>query len=201
MPQVYSIDGLIPVIDPSSFVHPNAVLIGDVIIGPNCYIGPGASLRGDLGRLVMRAGGNLQDNCIVHGFPDTDTLLEEDAHIGHGAILHGCIVRRNALVGMHAVVIDGAEVGEEAFVAAMSFVKAGFKVPPRTLVAGSPARVIRELSQEEITWKGQGTAEYQELARRSLATLKPCAPLAAPEPKRGRVKVTVVPPLYKMKGG
>ena len=201
MPQVYSIDGLIPVIDPSSFVHPNAVLIGDVIIGPNCYIGTGASLRGDLGRLVMRAGGNLQDNCIVHGFPDTDTLLEEDAHIGHGAILHGCIVRRNALVGMHAVVIDGAEVGEEAFVAAMSFVKAGFKVPPRTLVAGSPARVIRELSQEEITWKGQGTAEYQELARRSLATLKPCAPLAAPEPNRGRVKVTVVPPLYKMKGG
>lgn len=201
MPQVYSIDGLIPVIDPSSFVHPNAVLIGDVIVGPNCYIGPGASLRGDLGRLVMRAGGNLQDNCIVHGFPDTDTLLEEDAHIGHGAILHGCIVRRNALVGMHAVVIDGAEVGEEAFVAAMSFVKAGFKVPPRTLVAGSPARVIRDLSPEEIAWKGQGTAEYQELARRSLSTLKPCAPLTAPEPDRGRVKVTVVPPLYKMKGG
>ena len=109
---VYEIDGLTPVVDPSSFVHPTATLIGDVIIGPNCYIAPNASMRGDFGRLVMRAGANLQDNCVVHGFPDTDTVLEEDAHIGHGAVLHGCVIRRNALVGMSAVIMDGAEIGE-----------------------------------------------------------------------------------------
>ena len=111
-----------------------------MIIGPNCYVAPGASMRGDFGRLVMHAGGNLQDNCVVHGFPDTDTVLEEDAHIGHGAILHGCIIRRNALVGMSAVVMDGAEIGEDSFVAALAFVKAGFKLPPRKLVARHPRK-------------------------------------------------------------
>lgn len=150
MPKVYAIDGIVPVVDPSSFVHPTAVLIGDVIVGPGCYIGPSASLRGDFGRLVMQAGGNLQDNCVVHGFPGTDTVMEEDAHIGHGAVLHGCTVKRNALVGMNAVVMDGAVIGESAFVAAMAFVKAGFAVPARTLVAGIPAKIVRQLSDEEI---------------------------------------------------
>src|SRR5690606_18152949 len=142
---IYEIDGLIPVVDPTSYVHPMATLIGDVIVGPNCYIAPGASMRGDFGRLVMHAGCNLQDNCVIHGYPDTDTVLEGDAHIGHGAILHGCTVKRNALVGMGAVIMDGAVIGEDSFVAALAFVKAGFTVPPRRLVAGIPGKIVREL--------------------------------------------------------
>jgi phenylacetic acid degradation protein len=199
VPKVYAIDGLIPVVDPTSFVHPTAVLIGDVIVGPGCYIGPGASLRGDFGRLVMQGGGNLQDNCVVHGFPGTDTVMEEDAHVGHGAVLHGCTVRRNALVGMNAVVMDGAVIGESAFVAAMAFVKAGFAVPARTLVAGIPAKIVRPLTDEEIAWKGQGTREYQKLARRSLATMREVEALTAPEPERKRLDLSTVPPLYLTK--
>lgn len=199
MAKVYSIDGVVPVIDPAAFVHPDAVLIGDVIVGPGCYVGPGVSLRGDMGRLVMGKGANLQDNCIVHGFPGTDTTIGEDGHIGHGAVLHGCIVGRNALVGMGAVVMDGAEIGAEAFVAALAFVKAGFKVPPRSLAAGMPARIVRELKQEEIDWKSAGTREYQELARRCLRSLVPAAPLSAPEPGRKRLDLSDLPPLYRMK--
>lgn len=201
MTRVYAIDGLVPVVDPSSFVHPTASLIGDVIVGPGCYIGPGASLRGDFGRLVMERGANLQDNCIVHGFPNTDTVIEEDGHIGHGAVLHGCIIRRNALVGMNAVINDGAEVGESAIVAALAFVKANFKVPPHTLAAGIPARIVRELTQQEMAWKAEGTREYQELTRRCLASFKECEPLHAPEPDRRRLNLSTVEPLYKVKGG
>jgi phenylacetic acid degradation protein len=198
---IYEINGLIPVVDPSSFVHPTATLIGDVIIGPNCYVAPGASMRGDFGRLIMQAGGNLQDNCVVHGFPNEDTVLEEDAHIGHGAILHGCIIRRNALVGMGAVIMDGAEIGADSFVAALAFVKANFKVPPRTLVAGIPGKVVRELTQQEIDWKGQGTREYQDLVKRSLSTMREVKPLTVPEPDRKRLDLSVTPPLYMVKGG
>jgi phenylacetic acid degradation protein len=197
----YEIDGLIPVVDPSSFVHPTAVLIGDVIVGPNCYIAPGASMRGDFGRLVMHAGCNLQDNCVVHGFPNTDTVLEEDAHIGHGAILHGCVIRRNALVGMGAVIMDGAEIGEDSFIAALAFVKANMKVPPRSLVAGIPGKVVRQVTQQEIDWKKQGTREYQDLAKRSHATMREVQPLTAPEPDRKRFDLSVTPPLYMVKGG
>src|SRR5512146_1457028 len=137
--RVWSINGVTPVVDPAAFVHPSAVLIGDVLIGAGCYVGPSACLRGDFGRLEVRAGANIQDCCVLHGFPGTPTIVEEDGHIGHGAILHGCIVRRNALVGMNAVVNDAAEIGESAIVAAMAFVKAGMVVPGRTLVAGVPA--------------------------------------------------------------
>jgi phenylacetic acid degradation protein len=198
---VYEIDGLTPVVDPSSFVHPTATLIGDVIIGPNCYIAPNASMRGDFGRLVMHAGANLQDNCVVHGFPDTDTVLEEDAHIGHGAVLHGCVIRRNALVGMSAVIMDGAEIGEDSFVAALAFVKAGFKLPPRKLLAGIPGKILRDLTQQEIDWKVQGTREYQDLTKRSLASLREAVPLTKPEPDRKRLKLSVTPPLHTLKGG
>jgi phenylacetic acid degradation protein len=198
---VYEINGIVPAVDPSSYVHPTASLIGDVIVGPGCYIGPGASMRGDFGRLIMAAGCNLQDNCIIHGFPNTDTVLEADAHIGHGAILHGCTVKRNALVGMNAVIMDGAVIGEDAFVAALAFVKAGFVVPPRSLVAGIPGKIVREVTQQEIDWKSQGTREYQDLARRSLATLREAAPLSAPEPNRRRLEVSTTPPLYVVKGG
>ncbi|HEX6012699.1 MAG TPA: phenylacetic acid degradation protein PaaY, partial [Geminicoccaceae bacterium] len=124
MAQVYAIEGIAPVVHPTAFVHPTAVLIGDVIVGPRCYVGPVASLRGDFGRLILGEGANLQDTCVMHGFPNTDTVVEEDGHIGHGAVLHGCRIGRNVLVGMNAVVMDGAEIGESSIVAAMAFVRA-----------------------------------------------------------------------------
>ncbi len=197
----YEIDGIVPVVDPTSFVHPTASVIGDVIIGPNCYVGPGASLRGDFGRLVMVRGGNLQDGCIVHGFPGTDTVMEEDAHIGHGAVVHGATVKRNALVGMNAVLMDGCVIGKSAFVAAMAFVKAGFEVPARHLAAGIPAKLVRPLTDQEIAWKEEGTREYQDLTRRCLASFREVQPLSAPEPDRPRFGGSTAIPLYKVKGG
>ena len=181
---VYSLEGVIPVVDPTAFVHPQAVLIGDVVIGPRCYVGPGASLRGDMGRIVMGAGSNVQDNCVLHTFPSKEVRLEEDAHIGHGAVLHGCTVKRGALVGINAVLMDDVVVGEEALVGAASFVRAGFIVPPRTLVTGAPAREVRKLTEEEIVWKAVGTREYHELAVRCLASLQECQPLTAVPPGR-----------------
>lgn len=132
----YAFEGLIPVVHPDAFVHPSAVLIGDVIVGAGVYIGPLASLRGDYGRLILEAGSNLQDGCIMHGYCDTDTIVHENGHIGHGAILHGCVVGRDALVGMNSVIMDGAVIGEESIVAAMSFVKAGFQGEARQLLVG-----------------------------------------------------------------
>jgi len=196
---VYSIDGVTPVVDPTAFVHPSAVLIGDVIVGPGCYVGPTACLRGDFGPLEMRAGANVQDSCILHAYPGVGTLVEEEGHVGHGAILHGCIIRRNALVGMNAVINDNAVIGESAVVAALAFVKAGMIVPPRTLVAGIPARVVRELTAEDLAWKVEGTASYLELTRRSLATMQATAPLAAPEPGRRKIDLPELLPLSERK--
>jgi phenylacetic acid degradation protein len=183
----YAIDGLVPVVHPLAYVHPTAVLIGDVLIDAGCYVGPLASLRGDFGRIVMRAGSNLQDTCVAHGFPGSDTVIDVDGHVGHGAVLHGCRIGVGALVGMNAVVMDEAEIGEGSFVAACAFVKAGVRVPPRHLVAGVPARVVRELTEAELAWKAQGTREYQALALRSFAGMQPVQPLAAPEPGRRRL--------------
>lgn len=195
----YSIDGVVPVVDPSAYVHPTAVLIGDVIVGPDCYIGPCASLRGDFGRIILHRGSNVQDTCVVHGFPESDTVVEENGHIGHGAVLHGCIVRRDALVGMNAVVMDEAEVGERSIVAASAFVRAGMKIPPASLVAGVPAKVVRELTPQEIAWKLEGTLTYQDLTKRCLATMAEVIPLAAVEENRPRVKAPDVRPLVAAK--
>lgn len=184
----YAIDGVLPVVDPSAYVHPTAVLIGDVIVGAHCYIGPCACLRGDFGRIVIGPGANVQDNCVLHGFPDQATVVEENGHIGHGAVLHGCVVRRDALVGMNAVVMDEAEVGAQAIVAACAFVPAGMQVPPRTLVAGTPARSKRLLSDAEIAWKFEGTRTYQDLARRSRDTLREVQPLTALDADRPRLQ-------------
>lgn len=183
----YEFQGIRPVVDPTAFVHPTAVLIGDVIIGAGCLVGPCASLRGDIGRLIMKAGSNVQDNCTLHCFPGKDVLIEEDGHIGHGAVLHSCTIKRNAMVGMNAIVMDDAVVGEDSFVAAMALVKAGTIVPPRTLFAGIPAKPIRELRDDEIKWKSKGTAIYQELARQYLASMKDVDPAPAIEPDRRRV--------------
>ena len=197
--KVYAIDGIVPVVDPSAYVHPSAVLIGDVIVGPECYVGPCASLRGDFGRLILERGSNLQDTCVMHGFPGTDTVVEEDGHIGHGAVLHGCRVKCNALIGMNVVVMDNAVIGESAIVAASAFIKAGMVIPPRVLVAGIPAKVIRELSEEEMGWKIEGTKTYQDLSRRSLATMKETTPLAAVEDDRKRIYMPGVVPLTELR--
>lgn len=197
--KVYAIDGIVPVVDPTAYVHPSAVLIGDVIVGPGCYVGPCASLRGDFGRLILERGSNIQDTCVMHGFPGTDTVVEEDGHIGHGAVLHGCRVGRNALVGMNAVIMDNAVIGEASIVAASAFVKAGVEIPSRVLVAGIPAKVIRPLSEEEIRWKSEGTATYQDLSRRSLATMEETTPLSAVEPGRKRIHIPDVVPLVALR--
>lgn len=180
----YAIDGLTPVVDPRAYVHPSAVLIGDVIVGPGCYVGPCASLRGDFGRIVMEAGSNLQDTCVVHGFPGAVTRIEENGHVGHGAVLHGCVIGRDALVGMNAVVMDEAEVGEGAFIAASSFVPAGMKIAAGTLAAGIPAEAKRALTALELAWKAEGTRAYQDLTVRSLRTMEEVTPLSSVEADR-----------------
>jgi phenylacetic acid degradation protein len=197
----YSIEGVVPVIDPSAYVHPSAVLIGDVIVGAQCYVGPCASLRGDFGRIVLERGANVQDCCVVHGFPQRDTVVEENGHVGHGAVLHSCVVRRDALVGMNAVVMDEAEVGEASIVAACAFVPAGMKLPAKSLAAGVPAKVRRELTEQEIAWKLEGTLTYQELTRRCLSSLVEVPPLEAVEPGRPRLKASDVRPLIAARRG
>ncbi len=200
-PKVYAIEGVIPVIHPTAFVHPTAVLIGDVIIGPGCYVGPNACLRGDFGRLIMEEGANLQDTCVVHGFPGSDTVIEVDGHIGHGAVIHGARIGRNALVGMNAVVMDTAVIGESSIVAAMSFVKTGMQVPPRSLVMGAPAKVVRELTDKEIAWKRKGTLEYQKLAVQCLQEMEEVAPLTELEPDRRRLRIDNPQDMVKPKSG
>jgi carnitine operon protein CaiE len=177
----YAFEGLIPVVHPEAYIHPSAVLIGDVIVGAGVYVGPHASLRGDYGRLILEPGSNLQDGCIMHGYCDTDTVVGENGHIGHGAILHGCVIGRDALVGMNSVIMDGAVIGEESIVAAMSFVKAGFIGAARQLLVGSPARFIRDVTEEELHWKQLNTREYQDLAIRCRSSLYETQPLRQPE--------------------
>ncbi len=199
MVKVYSLDGVTPVVHPTSFIHPSAVLIGDVIIGADCYIGPNACLRGDFGRIRIDRGVNVQDCCIIHGFPEKDTIVEENGHIGHGAVLHCCRIGHDALVGMNAVVIDNADVGEFAIVAAMAFVKAGMIVPPRSLVAGIPARVVRPLTEQEMAWKTEGTVLYQQLARSSLASMVETEALSEVEANRKRINIAPIKPLVEAK--
>jgi len=187
MVKVYEINGVTPVVHPSAYVHPSAVLIGDVIVGARCYVGPLASMRGDFGRLILEEGANLQDCCVMHGFPGDETVVEADGHIGHGAVLHGCRIKRNAMVGMNAVVMDRAVVGEQSIVAAMSFVKAGMLIAPRSMVMGAPAVVVRELSEKEIAWKTFGTRQYHNLSARSMQTMREVDALTEVEPDRKRI--------------
>ena len=185
----YAIDGIGPVVDPTAHVHPSAVLIGDVIVGPGCYVGPCASLRGDFGRIELQRGASVQDTCVLHSFPNHDVLVEENGHIGHGAVLHGCIVRRDALVGMNAVVMDGAEVGAESMVAACAFVPAGSKLPARSLVVGAPAKVLRTLGDDDVARKREGTATYHRLSERCLASLREVEPQTQVAPDRRRLEL------------
>lgn len=199
MPKVYAIDGITPVVDPSAFVHPSAVLIGDVIVGCGAYVGPCACLRGDFGRIVVEAGANIQDTCVLHGFAGRDTIVGEASNIGHGAVLHGCTIGRGALIGMNSVVNDNAEVGEEAMVAALAFVKAEAKIAPRALAVGVPARVVRSLSDEEVAWMRANVALYQRLARRSAQSMRLVEALPAIEPGRARIEIPGAIPLSELK--
>lgn len=173
----YSIDGVIPVVHPNAFIHPTAVLIGDVIIEAGVYIGPFASLRADFGRIHIKENANIQDNCIVHGFPQSITLVEEMGHIGHAATLHGCRIGKNVLIGMNSVILDYAEIGENTIIGANSLVKTKDLIPSNVLAIGSPAKVVRDLSEQERAWKIKGTQEYIQLAQRCLTTMAEVMPL------------------------
>ncbi|MGB5820898.1 MAG: transferase hexapeptide repeat family protein [Saonia sp.] len=160
---IYSFKGYIPVVHKSSFVHPLAAVTGNVIIGKDCYIGPGAAIRGDWGQIILEDGVNVQENCTVHMFPGKSIVLKESAHIGHGAIIHGANIGRNVLVGMNTVIMDDAEIGDESIIGAMAFVKAETVIPKRSMVVGNPAKVIKEVTDEMIAWKTKGTKLYQRL--------------------------------------
>jgi carbonic anhydrase/acetyltransferase-like protein (isoleucine patch superfamily) len=181
---IYSFNGFIPVIKPSSFVHPMASVIGDVIIGENVYIGPGAVIRGDWGRIIIENGCNVQENCVIHMFPGTTVHLKEGAHVGHGAIIHGGIIGENSLIGMNAVIMDDVSIGKESIIGALCFVPAKMEIPPRSLVVGNPAKIIKEVSDEMIAWKSEGTALYQQLPAECHANLKECNPLDEMEENR-----------------
>lgn len=192
---LYSFEGVLPFVHPEAYVHPTAVLLGDVSVAAGCYVGPHASLRGDFGRVVMLAGSNVQDSVTMHCFPDSDVRIEENGHVGHGAVLHGCVVGRDALIGINATLLDGAVVGERSFVGANSLVRGGMRVPDDHLAHGSPAVVVRPLTEAEKAWKLNGTRAYQELARRSIATVREVDAGAPDLPDGARLAawVTAVP--------
>ncbi len=181
---IYSFNNIKPVVHESSFVHPLAAVTGDVIIGANVYIGPGAAIRGDWGRIVIEDGCNIQENCTVHMFPGITITLKESAHIGHGAIIHGAQIGKNVLVGMNAVIMDNAQIGDECIVGALCFVKADEIFERRSLIVGNPAKKIKEVSDEMIQWKSEGTRLYQKLPKDCFDTLQECEPLREVEENR-----------------
>lgn len=174
---IYAFKGFTPVIHVSSFVHPQAAVTGNVIIGKNVYIGPGAALRGDWGGIIIEDGCNVQENCTIHMFPGVTVNLKEGAHIGHGAVIHGATIGRNCLVGMNAVIMDNVVLGDECIVGALSFIKADEQFDNRSLIVGNPAKKIKEVSDEMISWKTKGTALYQSLPAEMMAHWQPCEPL------------------------
>jgi phenylacetic acid degradation protein len=181
---IYEFDRFKPVVHESAFVHPNATVTGNVIIGRDVYIGPGAAIRGVWGAIIIEDGCNVQENCTVHMFPGVTVVLEQNAHIGHGAIIHGARIGRNSLVGMNAVVMDNAIVGAECIIGALCFVPAEMEIPPRKIVVGNPAKIVKDVSDEMIAWKSEGTALYQELPEQLRRTLRPTEPLREVEPDR-----------------
>ncbi len=177
MANIFEFNGYKPVVHESSFIHPNATVTGNVIIGKNVYIGPGAAIRGDWGEIIISDGCNVQENCTIHMFPGVTVLLKENAHIGHGAIIHGGTIGKNVLVGMNAVVMDNVIVGDNCIIGALCFVPDGMEIPERKIVVGNPAKIIKDVSDEMIEWKTKGTKLYQDLPAELYATLKPCEPL------------------------
>jgi len=168
----YEYKGIRPVVHESSFVHPQAAVTGNVIIGKNCYIGPFAALRGDFGKIIIEDGCNVQENCTIHMFPGVTVVLKENAHIGHGAIIHGATIGKNCLVGMNAVVMDNVELGDESIVGALTFIKEGHKIPPRSIIVGNPGKIIKQVSDEMLAWKTEGTELYQQLSVEMRSKMK-----------------------------
>ncbi len=181
---VYKFNGFIPVVHESSFIHPNAAVTGNVIVGKNVYIGPGAAIRGDWGQIIIKDGCNVQENCTIHMFPGTTVTLHEGAHIGHGAIIHGANIGKNCLVGMNSVVMDDAVIEDECIIGALCFVPANMHLPKRSLAVGNPAKIVKEVSDEMIAWKTKGTALYQQLPKECQETLEACEPLREIEKDR-----------------
>jgi len=174
---IYSFKDFIPVIHESSFIHPLAAVTGNVIIGKDCYIGPGAALRGDWGKIIIEDGCNVQENCIIHMFPGGTVLLKSAAHIGHGAIIHGATIGKNSLVGMNAVIMDNVELGDECIIGALTFIKQDEKLPARSLVAGNPGKIIKQVTDEMLAWKTEGTKLYQSLPKEMFENWKECESL------------------------
>ena len=181
---IYEFNGYKPVIDPSSYIHKEATIIGNVIIGKDVYVGPGASIRGDWGKITIKNGCNIQDNCTIHIFPGKDVILEENAHIGHGAIIHGSYIGKNSLIGMNSVIMDDTVIGEECVIGALCFVKGEMKIPKRKIVVGNPAKINGEVSDDMIKWKKKGTELYQNLPKECRELMKECNPLSKEEKNR-----------------
>jgi len=190
---IYEFEGFRPVVHPSAFVHPQASVIGNVIIGKQVYIGPGAVLRGDWGKIEIKEGANVQENCTLHMFPGVTVTLEEMAHIGHGAIIHGAHIGRNVLIGMNSVIMDDVYIGEESIIGALSFVRAKMNIPARSLVVGNPAEIVRTVDARMIEWKTLGTELYKQLPAQCHSTLKECAPLEKIEKNRPTQKTDYLP--------
>ena len=184
---IYEFKGYRPVVDISAFIHPQATVTGNVVIGKNVYIGPGAAVRGDWGRIVIEDGCNVQENCTIHMFPGVTVWLKEGAHVGHGAVIHGAVIGRNCLIGMNSVIMDNVQLGEECIVGALTFIKAGMEIPRRSMVVGNPGVIIKEVSDEMIRWKTEGTALYQALPDEMRESWKICEPLReVPRDELGR---------------
>lgn len=181
---IYEFKGFKPVIHKSAFVHQTASIIGNVHIGKDVYIGPGAAIRGDWGEIIIEEGCNVQENCVVHMFPGITIRLEKGAHIGHGAIVHGANIGENCLIGMNAVIMDKSEIGQGSIIGALSFVKADSHIPERSLVVGNPAKIMKRVTDEMLAWKTKGTELYQSLPDECHQFLKECEPLQEPEKNR-----------------
>jgi len=177
MPNIYEFKGYKPVIDESAFVHPDAVVTGNVIIGKNVYIGPGAAVRGDWGKIIINDGCNVQENCTIHMFPGVKVVLEEGAHMGHGSIVHGAHIGANCMIGMNAVVMDRVELGANCIVGALTFIPEGKQIPERKVIVGNPGKIVKDVTDEMLKWKNKGTQIYQDLPSDLHQTLKPCDPL------------------------
>jgi len=186
--QIYELNGLVPVISKKAFIHESAVIIGDVFIDEGVYIGPLSSIRGDFGRIIIKKNANIQDCCVLHSFPNIDVIVEENGHIGHSAILHGCHIKYNAMVGMNSVIMDESVIGENAIIGASSLVPAKTIIPDNYLAFGNPVKLKRELKKEEISWKSEGSKAYTELAYNCIENLKKCTPLEKASTLRNKLR-------------